>query len=226
VAGTFTQLAAFLSCEHAMYRRYIKKDLGPYVQSPEAKFGEDVHKAFERRIGSCEPLPDGVPDGKGNVVDLRQWECFAAPFDGLLPQVEQKLGMTRTRASTGFWDKDVWFRGKNDVTVIQGDTAYLCDFKTGKSNYEDPFELETNALLLKAKKPGLKKIAGSYCWLKENRMGQLYDLSDFDGTWKRICALMGQIEAKTKTGDFAKHKSGLCGYCSVEDCQHRFVARK
>lgn len=215
LVGTFTQLSAFLNCEHAMYRRYIKKDLGPYVQSPEAKWGDDVHVAMERRIGSQAPLPE----------KMRQWECFAAPFDGLVPAVEQKLAITKEGKATGFWDKDAWFRGKADLTVINGVTAYFLDWKTGKSNYEDPFELETGALLLKAKRPQLTKICGSYAWLKENRIGTLYDLSDFEGTWRRVKDLMGQIEAK-KPEEFAKHKSGLCGWCAVKDCENHFVARK
>jgi len=212
--GTFTMLSSFLNCEHAMYRRYIKKDQ-PYVESKEMAWGNAVHSAFEHRIGAQKPLPDG----------MRQWECFAAPFDGKLPQVEQKLGITRTRKATGFWDKDVWFRCKIDVNVCAADTAFIGDFKTGGSKYEDPFELEIGALLLKAKRPAITRAAGSYIWLKENRMGQCYDLSDFDGTWNRIKDLMSQIEAR-KPEEFVKNKSGLCGWCSCKDCENHYVARK
>ncbi len=80
-------------------------------------------------------------------------------------------------------------------------------------------------MLLKAKKPQLTKIVGSYCWLKENRMGQLYDLSCFEETWHRIKDLMGQIESK-QPDEFEKRKSGLCGWCSVSDCENWFEARK
>lgn len=213
--GTFTILSHYLNCPHAMYRRYIKKDGPPYVETPEMKWGNDVHSAFEHRIGSMKPLPE----------KMRAWECFAVPFDGKMALCEQKLAINRDNKPTGYWDKGCYFRGKNDVTVAQDTVGYLCDFKTGKSTYEDPFELETNALLLKAKKPQLAKIVGSYCWLKESRMGQLYDLSNFEGTWNRIRELMGKIESK-KPEEFEKHKSGLCGWCSVSDCEHHFVARK
>ena len=54
-----------------MSRRYIVKDQ-PYVESPEMKWGNDVHSAFEYRVGSRKPLPD----------NMMQWEQFAAPFDG------------------------------------------------------------------------------------------------------------------------------------------------
>lgn len=208
VIGTFTMLSSFLNCEHAMYRRYIKKDQ-PYVESKEMAFGNAVHTAFEHRIGAQKPLPD----------TMRQWERFAAPFDGLVPAVEQKLAINKNGAPTGYWDKDCYFRGKADLAVVNGVTAYLLDWKTGSAKYEDPFELETNALLLKARRPQLTRICGSYAWLKEDRIGTLFDLSDFDGTWKRIKDLMGQIEAK-QPEEFAKHKSGLCGWCSVNDCEH------
>ena len=215
--GTFTILSSYKNCPHQMFRRYIVKDQ-PYIETPEMKFGNDVHTAFERRIGSRTPLPD----------TMRQWECFATPFDAHIAQVEQKLGITAEGRATGFFDNNVWFRGKNDVTLINGTTAYLLDFKTGKSGYEDPFELATNAMLLHAKKPELTKIVGSYCWLKENRMGQLYDVSSTLETWNEVCRLMGEILAKRAqdAAAFEKIKSGLCGWCSVSDCENWFERRK
>lgn len=209
LVGTYTILSSFLNCEHQMYRRYLKRDQ-TYVETPEMKWGNDVHAAFEHRIGARKPLPD----------NMRQWEPLAAPFDGKVAAVEQKLGVTRKGAPTGFYDKDVWFRAKLDLALVEGATAYLLDWKTGGSKYEDPFELEIGAVLLKAKRPHITKIVGSYAWLKENRIGQLYDLSDFEGTWNRMVKLMGQIADKQATGDFEKHRSGLCGWCSVSDCEN------
>lgn len=193
-----------------MYRRYIKKDQ-PYVESKEMAWGNEVHSAFEHRVGARKPLPE----------KMRQWECFASPFDGLNPMVEQKLGITRGGKPTGFWDKDVFFRVKVDLSVQNARSLYLADWKTGGSKYEDPFELEIGALLLKAKYPSIEKARGSYVWLKENRMGQLFDLADFNSTWARICNLMEEIEGKQ---DFEKRKSGLCGFCSVKDCENYYVA--
>lgn len=212
--GTYTLLSAYRNCPHQMMRRYIARDQ-PYVESPEMKWGNDVHTALERRVGARQPLPDG----------MRQWETFAAPFDGLIPAVEQKLAVTATGHPTGFWDADTWFRGKLDVVLLQGTTAYLADWKTGGSRYEDPFELETGAMLLHAKNPGLKKIVGNYVWLKDNRLGQLYDLSNTAATWREVARLMGEIEQRKQTGQFEKRKTGLCGWCSVNDCEH-WTARK
>ena len=213
--GTFTILNTYRNCPHQMFRRYVLKDQ-PYVETPEMKWGNEVHSAFEYRCGSGKPLPQ----------NMMQWEQFAKPFDGQMPLVEQKLGISAEGRTIGYWDSGVWFRGKADLAIVKNDTAYLADWKTGKSSYEDPFELETNAVLLHAKRPHLKKIVGVYVWLKENRVSQLYDLSDTRRTWNEICRLMAEILERRKSGEFEKKKSGLCGYCSVEDCEHRFVARK
>ena len=61
---------------------------------------------------------------------------------------------------------------------------------------------------------------GSYTWLKEARVSQLYDLSDTARTWGTICKMMAEILAKRDTGEFEKKQSGLCGWCSVSDCEH------
>jgi hypothetical protein len=104
--------------------------------------------------------------------------------------------------------------------------AFILDPKTGNSKYEDPFELATNALLLKVKYPELKKVVGSYGWLKENRMGQQYDLSDFKRTFVEIQRLMRLVAEKRASGEWFKKKSGLCGFCGVADCENWFEAKK
>ena len=215
--GTFTALSTFKSvCEHQAYRRYIKKDI-PYVESEAMAWGKKVHSAFEQRLGDQRrPLPS----------DMRQWEGFATPFEKYKVITESKMGMTERARQTGFFDSDVWFRGISDAAVLQSDKAFILDFKTGGSKYEDPFELATNALLLKVKYPELKKIVGSYAWLKENRMSQQYDLSDFKGTFMEITRLMNLVAEKRQSGEWIKRKSGLCGYCSVSDCENWYEAKK
>ena len=218
--GTFTILNTYGNCPHQMFRRYIARDQ-PYEETADMKWGNDVHTAFEHRIGSKKPLPQ----------TMQQWERFATPFDGQIIACEQKLGITAEGRTVGFFDSGVWFRGKADLAITKDTTAYINDWKTGSSKFEDPFELETNAMLLHARYPHLKKICGTYTWLRENRVGQLYDLSDTARTWQKVCDCMREIlvlREKAMQGDssgFVKRKSGLCGYCSVSDCEHHFVAR-
>lgn len=207
---TYSILNAYLNCPEAMQRRYIKKDLGPYVQSKEAKWGDEVHKAFEDRIRSGKHLP----------ASMEQWEQFAAPFDGLSAIAERQLGIAQNLTPSSYCDPPVYFRGKVDVSIVKDDTAYIVDWKSGNSKYEHPLEIATNAVLVKVHHPHLRVIKGSYAWLAENRMSEVYDLSDVKATWGRMREIIAQIEQDRQLGEWHKKKSGLCGWCAVKDCEH------
>lgn len=204
---SYSNLNTYLICPHQFYRRYVKKDL-PFVESKEMKWGNEVHTAFEYRVGGGKPLP----------VNMQQWEPIAKAFDGLGAKCELKLGMTVQGKPTGFFDSDVWLRGKADVTIIKDTTAFLPDWKSGRSR-EEPFELEVLAVLTQAANPYLQNIKGAYVWLKENRMGQQHDLSDTRSTWARVNNLVEEIKDGLSDQNFVKKQGPLCGYCDVKDCE-------
>jgi hypothetical protein len=202
-------------CPHQFAHRYLYKST-PFVETPAMKWGNDVHTAFEFRIGGKKPLP----------VDMQKWEHFAKPFDSVPGvEVEKWRGLTQSGKGCESRDRAVFFRGKLDCTVVAGKNAYIVDFKSGSSKYEKAFELETSALLLQGAYPAITNIVGQYCWLAENRMGQKYDLSDTRKTWGKVTGIIEQIEHDLQLGDFEKKRSGLCGYCPVKLCEHNYDAK-
>lgn len=210
---SFTLLKTADSCMYKTYRMYVKKDV-PYSETPEMKWGNKVHTAMEHRLGG-KPLPE----------NMRQWEPIVAAYAERSAKPEMKLGINRNGRSVGFWGDDVFLRGKIDVTILNGDAAFLPDYKTGSSRYEDSFELEIQALMLKAVYPHLQRIAGYYVWLKENRIGQVHDLSDTRSTWAKVHNKVETIEDAIATGEWPKNKTPLCGYCPIADCENYFVAK-
>jgi PD-(D/E)XK nuclease superfamily len=207
---TYTMLSAYKNCGHQMYRRYVKKDI-PYAETEAMRWGKEIHTAFEHRVGAGKSLP----------VTMQQWEEFAKPYDGRNAVTEQKLGITKQGRATGFWDNDCWFRGIVDLTLRTDAKAFVNDWKSGSAKFEDPFELEIGALLLKAKYPELNVVKGCYTWLKDHRVSQVYDLSHFKDTWNEINRLVNEIEADRGKGQFEKKRSGLChGWCDVRDCEN------
>lgn len=216
VVGSSSLFKTFENCPFQGNARYIARNL-PFVETDEMRRGNEVHKAFEYRIADGKPLP----------TDMAQWEPLAAPLDRFADDgndvwkgVEVKLGVTQEGKSCDFFAKDVFCRGKIDVVVARGDSAYLPDWKTGGSRYEDSFELRVNAVLIQARLPRLKHIKGQYVWLKENRLGQMYDLSDTAATWREIVQRHETIMNQRRLDEFPKRQSGLCGWCSVKWCQH------
>jgi hypothetical protein len=210
---SFTMLNTADTCLHRCYRQYVKRDV-PYVETPEMKWGNEVHSAMEYRVGG-KPLPE----------KMRHWEPIAATFARPGARSEMKMGVTRDAKPAEFFGKDVFLRGKIDVTLIEGTSAFLPDWKTGNSRYEDPFELEIQALMLKIANPYLTKIGGCYVWLKENRIGKPYDLTDVNSTWAKVHNKVEVIEDAMKAGEWPKTKGPLCGFCGVKDCENWFEAR-
>ncbi len=210
LVGSYTNMHCFEDiCAYQAYRRYVLKDI-VFVPTKESEFGNAVHTAFELRVGGGKPLP----------LEMADWERFAAPFDGRGAKVEQKLGLTVEGKACGFFDNNVRFRVKVDLAIVNGGTCYMADWKSGSSKYEDPFELAIGAMHLHALHPSLTKIVGNYVWLKENRVGQLYNLSETNKTWEKANRILSKMETAKTSGDWPKRKSGLCGWCPVLDCEH------
>jgi len=213
--GTYTNLHTFRDvCEHQAYRRYVIKDQ-PFFETEAMRFGKEAHTALEKRVGKGQVLPD----------NMRQWDKHCTQFDKYEVMTEQKLAINDRGQATGYWDADCYFRGQADVVVMLNDKALFTDWKTGSPRYAETFELATGCLLLKARYPNLRTIVGRFIFLKDDQVGPMQDLSDFQATWLEINRLMNLIAEKRKSGEWVKKKSGLCGFCSVNDCEN-WYARK
>jgi CRISPR/Cas system-associated exonuclease Cas4 (RecB family) len=212
---TYTMINTYDICPHQMYRRYVKKDL-KFVETPEMRFGNEVHSAFEYRMGG-KPLP----------LNMQIWEPIASAIADRKPRTEQQLAIDDNGKPAEYEGKGTakpFFRGKNDLTLLNGTKALLLDIKTGKKR-EDPNELETNAMLIHAHNPHLTEIKGAYVWLKEGTIGQTHELSDTQSTWARVNNKAEEIEDCMATNQWAKKKGPLCGYCNVIDCENRVGAK-
>ena len=208
IVWSYTMLNTYRSiCPHQAAERFVYKRV-PFKETPQVKRGNAVHSAMEYRIRGGKPLP----------VDMHQYEPFAAVFDGRPAQVEQWLGVTREGKACDSRSVAVWGRGKLDLHLVNGDTAYLLDHKTGKVR-EDPFELEVQAVLLHAKYPDLKRIVGQYLWLSEMRTGQMHDLSQTNKTWNEISWIASAIEVDRKAQKWEKRQGPLCSWCPCVECE-------
>lgn len=196
-------------CPHQAARRFIVKDLPREPETPEMKWGNEVHDAMEKRLYKVRDLTPEMP-----------YEHFVKQVKDLVTQPEMKLGVTAEGRACGFWDAPVWLRGKLDAPMVTGaGMAGLWDWKTGKVR-EDPYELEVQAVLLQARYPTVRIIKGAYVWLRENRVGETHDLSDTARTWTRIQRTMDEVKEAIEAREFEKRRGPLCGWCPVRDCEH------
>lgn len=201
-------------CPYQFYRKWIVRDL-KYVETPERRKGNDEHDALALRIGG-KPLP----------ATMQKLEPLAAAFDGRGAKAEGQAGVTREGRPTSFFGDAVWLRGALDVVIVQGTNAYIADWKSGRSRWEKRFELDVHAVLLHARHPELKTIKAQYIYTTEQKIGELYDVSDTRSTWQTINEIVGRIETDKAAGEFEKRKNPLCGWCECFDCNHNSNPRK
>jgi hypothetical protein len=203
VIWSYTSLAAFENCPRQGYARYIAKTY-PFVETEAMREGKRVHKAFENRIKNDEPFPD----------DLAYCEQFipTRTLDTVLIGSEISLGIDMDFAACGFFDSDCFFRGKLDLLNIEGDTAFIIDFKTGKP-YERDDELQLHAMLAKTAYPDVKHWRGFYVWLRNRKIGDIHTLSPAVSYRK----LLARVE-KLQLEDIPK-KNPLCPWCELMSCE-------
>lgn len=207
---SYSNLRNYEQCPKKYNHMYILKDLPKEPPTEALKYGNLVHSAMEHRINKGTPLPQ----------ELSHLEKFCS-FGPYMVKAEVSVAIRANGQPCGFWDSDVWGRGKIDVEVTAGagfSTAVLYDWKTGK-RYEDPEELELQAALLKASKLHLEKITGHYVWLKDDKVGKPHDLSATDEKLMRVREKCDEISHQLSMGYMPPKQGPLCGWCPVKSCE-------
>ena len=208
------------NCPHKAFRKFIKKDLPKGPQTDAMKWGNEVHSAFEVRIKHGTAFPK----------EMEKYEKLAAPLIAAGAEAEKALAIDKDGSPVDFWNKGAWLRGKLDAAMIRWDhqtgnhCAAIFDWKTGKRR-EDPTELKTHAVLLRAMHPSLTKITACYVWLQDNEVGKPHDVTDTETHLAEIQKTMATVENCLEIDNFPKRPNPLCGghwgSCPVEDCEFR-----
>jgi hypothetical protein len=138
---------------------------------------------------------------------------------------ELKLGVRKTDTGyepCGFFDKDVWWRGIVDLLIVHGKTAYMIDYKTGKSaKYADMKQLDLMAGALFVKYPDLKVIKSALAFVVSNEFAPKVHKREKLAKYMSVFDdQLDQLEAAMDNGIWNAKTSPLCGWCPVTSCEH------
>jgi RecB family exonuclease len=212
---SYSSLDLFKQCPQKYYRLRVLKD----VKDPPAEhlnYGLAVHKAAEDYIGKGVPIPEKY------VAILK------TPLDRLNAMegekhCELRLGLTQGLEPCGFFAPDVWWRGVADLIIINNDSAYVVDYKTGKSSkYADTKQLELLSLAVFKHFPQVKKIKGGLLFVVANDLIKANYEQDKAGVyWTKWLEDTGRLEAAITNDVWNAKPNFTCRqYCPVHDCQH------
>lgn len=180
-------------------------------------WGERVHKAFELRVR------DGVPFSKDFPPNYESW----AKALGQLPGekfFERKFAVKNNYDPCG-WSEGVG-RGIVDLLILDGTTAIVIDYKTGKVK-DDETQAKLFCWFVSNEHPEIEKFKYRYIWLKTNKpTGGEIKREDLMETEVSIRLRLGVMERAWNEENFPMCPSGLCGWCPVDECVHWYKRKE
>jgi len=211
---SYSSINLFKQCPHKYYRLRVVKDI---VEPPaeHLNYGLEVHKAAEDYIGKGTPIPEKYIFIKEHLDKLNLIKGTKL--------CEYKMGLTSNLEPCGFFDKDVWWRGVADLIIINGDKAYMIDYKTGKSaKYADTKQLELLSCALFKHFPEVKKVKGGLLFLVANDLVKDDFEVDNEGVyWTKWLEDTQRLEAAIQNDVWNKKPNFSCrSWCSITDCEH------
>jgi hypothetical protein len=136
---------------------------------------------------------------------------------------EMKLGLDRGLKPCSFTSEHVWWRGIVDLVIVDGEKAWIVDYKTSKSAlYADKGQLELMALATFRYFPNVKKInAGLLFVVSNNFIAETYTSDMIVKLWKKWFSNFKRLKTAYDKDIWNARPSGLCKrHCVVVECIH------
>ena len=222
---SFSRLSTFEQCPAQFDYLYVSKRVQS-TSNEAADYGDRVHKvleAFGNEIAAGkDPVVaravielEGTDEAKST---LKQW---GAVVEKIMARsgtklFEHQMAVNRELKPVEWFASDVWVRSIADVLIIDGDTAYCLDYKTGKVK-DNPTQLQLFAAMVMWHFPEVKTVKTSFIWLKFNQMTNAkYERRFLDALWRGMEPRFDKVQEVIDLGVFNTKPSGLCPWCPAK----------
>ena len=208
---SFSSLKEYVNCprqyqELKVLKRYEKK------ATEQMLYGTAVHKACEDYVGKGIPLAKNYMRFKPALDALVEIPGTKYP--------EHEMALTRDKEPCAFKDENRWVRGIVDLLIVDGDQAYIVDYKTGSNRYPDPKQLKLMALMTFAHFPQVNKIkAGLLFVMHESFMDEEYSRDQIPRLWNYFSADLERLNISYENDVWNPNPTPLCGWCPVDTCE-------
>jgi CRISPR/Cas system-associated exonuclease Cas4 (RecB family) len=207
---SFSSLKDYVNCP----RQYQEvKVLKRFVKFPTEQmlYGTQVHKACEDYVGEGKPLDKNYERFQPVLDALREIPGTKHP--------EYRMGLDADGNASPF-GKGYWVRGIVDLLIIDGDQAYIVDYKTGSNRYPDPKQLKLMALMTFAHFPEVKRIkAGLLFVMHESFMDEEYSRDQIPKLWNAFSTDLERLKISYENDVWNPNPTPLCAWCPVRSCE-------
>mgnify|MGYP003333532697 FL=1 len=211
IKWSYSGLKDYTNCPKQYHEVKILKN---FTKKPtqEMLYGTEVHKALEDYVGENKPL-------------AKNYQRFQKQLDPLIDMdgtkyPEHKMGLTYERNPCGFYDKEYWVRGIADLLVVNGDSAYIVDYKTGSSKYPDINQLKLMALMAFAHFPEIEVAhTGLLFVMHEHFVPETFTRDKIDSYWQDFWWKLERLQNSHASNVWQPNPTPLCGWCPVRTCE-------
>ena len=208
---SFSALSDYESCPKKYYETRVAKNY-VFQDTPQTIYGKEVHTALENYVR------DGVALAKNylrfkNMVDA----LINIPGE---KYCEYEMALTKDKQVCDFKDENRWVRGIVDLLIVDGDYAFIIDYKTGSNKYPKPKQLRLMALMTFAHFPQVKKIKAGLLFVMHNSFVQeTYRREDIDDSWEKFKVPLERLNMSYENNVWTPNPTPLCGWCPVTSCE-------
>ena len=208
---SYSSLKQYTNCPKQYHHLKVLKDYET-SDTQATIYGKEVHKALEEYVRDSIPLAKNYERFKA-VVD----ELIAIPGD---KYCEHEMALLPDRTPCAFDDENRWVRGIADLLIVDGDTAFVVDYKTGSNRYPDPKQLRLMALMVFAHFPDVNKVKGGLLFVMHNAfVTEEYNRNQIDESWGHFLPLLARLDNSYASNAWSPNPTGLCRFCPVKSCE-------
>jgi ATP-dependent exoDNAse (exonuclease V) beta subunit len=216
IVWSYSSIKTFDQCAKKYYHLRVAKDTED--KGTEATlYGQEMHKVAEDFIRERKPIPP-----KFNYIQEALQILADIPGEKLC---EKKLGVKLVNGEyhpCDFFDKDVWWRGIIDLLILDGDKAYLVDYKTSKNaKYADTKQLDLMAAAVFLHYPQVQTIKSALAFVVSVELvKKMHRVAERDSYMQVFRTQLERLEAAHESGVWNAVTGPLCKFCPVKTCEH------
>lgn len=211
MAWSYSRIDSSETCPRKFWHLNVAKDLKEEESSYQIE-GKETHVAFAKLVKSNIPLP----------LHLRHHTQALARIAAMPGEkvVEQQICLNPAWKPVDWFARDAWLRVISDLTQLNGPTAIVWDWKTGRPK-DDFTQLKLNAAVTMHLAPEVQRVKMCYYWTKTQTITHdaitRVELPEF---WGTMLSRVQTYQSRFDRQDFPPRPNPFCKGCVVKNCQY------
>lgn len=212
IKWSFSSLKDFITCPRQYYEVKVAQNFKKRV-SEQMTYGTAVHKALEDYVKDRSPLPKNYERYKKYVDPLLQVTGERYP--------EYQMALSVDKKPCGFYSPEYWVRGIVDLLIVDGNKAFVVDYKTGNARNPDSDQLKLMALMTYAHFPSVEKIKASLMFVTHDTLVfEEYDKINQEQLWATFQTNLNRMQLAYDNNHWPENPNFLCRkWCPVTTCK-------